>query len=108
MTINPTYNVSVEIQGGIGVTATIKNIGDTTITNVQWTFTLTSGLILLGKTKSGTSLSLEPNTIVIIKDKPLLGFGKTTIKVDVTCAEGASMTQTKTGTIFLFFVLELQ
>jgi glycosyltransferase involved in cell wall biosynthesis len=108
MTINPTYNLSVEIQGGFGVTATIKNIGDTEITNVQWKFTLTGGLIILGKTKTGTIASLTTGASTTIKDSPILGFGKTTIKVDITCAEGASRTQTKTGTIVLFFVLELQ
>ena len=96
---------SIEIQGGFGVTATIKNIGDTKITNVQWTMTLTGGLVLLGKTKSGTSLPLEPNATATFKDTPIFGFGKTTIKVEVTCAEGVSVSKSVTGTVFLFFVL---
>ena len=33
------------------------------------------------------------------------GFGKTTITVEVTCAEGTSATKTATGTVFLFFIL---
>jgi PKD repeat protein len=96
---------SINIQGGFGVTATIKNIGDTKITNVQWTLNLTGGLVLLGKTKSGTSLPLEPNATATFKDTPILGFGKTTIQVEVTCAEGVSVTKSATGTVFLFFVL---
>jgi hypothetical protein len=65
----------------------------------------TGGLVLLGKTKSGTSLPLEPNTTATFKDTLILGLGKTTIQVEVTCAEGVSVTKSATGTVFLFFVL---
>jgi hypothetical protein len=95
---------SIEIQGGVGVTAIIKNIGDTKITNIQWTLNITGGLILLGKTKNGTSSPLEPNATATFKDRPIFGLGKTTIQVEVTCAEGVSVSKSVTGTVFLFFV----
>jgi hypothetical protein len=103
--VSGTVNFSIDITGGFGATAVITNTGTINATNIQWTFTLTGGLILSGKIKSGTSLPLRPGAIVTIKVKPIIGFGKTTIKVDVTCAEGASATQTKTGIVILFFVL---
>jgi hypothetical protein len=96
---------SIEIKGGFGVSATIKNIGDVKITNVLWTLTLKGGIVLLGKTKSGSLSSLEPNATAIFKDTPILGFGKTTIQVNVTCAEGRSVTKSVTGTVFLFLFL---
>ncbi len=97
---------TLEIRGGFGVTATITNIGGTSITNMQWTMALTGGLVLLGKTKSGTiTTPLEPNATTTFKDTPIFGLGKTTIQVNVTCAEGVSVTKSVTGTVFLFFVL---
>jgi PKD repeat protein len=96
---------SLQIQGGFGITATMKNIGGTTITDVQWTMTLTGGLVVLGKTKSGSVQSLEQNATATFKDVPVLGFGKTTIQVEVTCAEGITVSKSVTGTVFLFFVL---
>jgi len=96
---------TIEIRGGFGVTATIQNIGETKITNVQWTMTLTGGIILLGKIKTGSVSPLEPNATATFKDTPLFGFGKTTILVNVTCAEGVSVTKSVTGTVFLFFVI---
>jgi parallel beta-helix repeat protein len=98
-------NFTINITGGLGVTAKIKNTGTIPATDIQWTFTLTGGFVLLGKTKSGTLTSLVAGALATVKDRPILGFGKTTIKVDVTCAEGASATKTATGTVFLFFVL---
>jgi hypothetical protein len=103
--VNGTVNFTIDITGGLGVNAVITNNGTKTATNVKWTFTLTGGFILLGKTKSSTLLPLDPGASKTIKDTPILGFGKTTIKVEVTCAEGISATQTKTGFIILFFVI---
>ena len=96
---------SIEIQGGFGITATVKNIGDTEISNVQWTLTLTGGHVLLGKSKSGSISSLEPNATATFKDALILGFGKTTIDIEIAWAEEESVRKSATGTVFLFFVL---
>lgn len=98
-------NFTLGIKGGLGVTADITNTGTMNATNIQWKFTLTGGIILLGKTKSGTITSLAAGASATAKDSLILGFGKTTIKLEVTCAEGASATQTATGIVLLFFVL---
>jgi hypothetical protein len=103
--VNGSINFNINITGGFGVNAVITNNGTITATTVHWTFSLTGGLLILGKTKSGTLVPIEPGATVTIKDTPILGFGKTTIKVDVTCAEGTSASQTKTGIVVLFFVL---
>jgi hypothetical protein len=97
--------LSIEMKGGFGVTATIENTGGTELTDIQWTMTLSGGLILLGKTKSGTVSSLDLNATETFKNTPIFGLGKTTIKVDVTCAEGVIFTKSVAGTVFLFFVL---
>ena len=103
--VGGTINFTIDITGGFGVKAAIKNIGTMNATKVKWTINLTGGFILLGKTKSATVIKLVAGASTTIKDTPIFGFGKTTIKVEISCAEGASATQTKTGTVILFFVL---
>jgi PKD domain len=99
---------SLEIKGGFGVTATMKNTGGTALTDIEWKITLTGGLVLLGKTKSGSVDVLEPDETATFKDIPVFGIGKTTIEVEVTCAEGIPITKSATGTVFLFFVLGVE
>jgi hypothetical protein len=104
--VSEAVNFTINITGGFGVTAEITNTGVINATDIQWTFVLTGGLVLLGKTKSGTITTLAAGAPAIIKDKPIFGFGKTTIQVEVTCAENVSVTKIATGKVFLFFVLE--
>jgi hypothetical protein len=103
--VSGTVSFTLDITGGFGIKATINNNGTLNASNIQWKFTLTGGFILLGKTKSGTITSLVAGTSDTVKDSPIVGFGKTTIKLEVTCAEGVSATQSKTGTVILFFVI---
>jgi uncharacterized repeat protein (TIGR01451 family) len=95
---------SIEIKGGVGITATIQNTGSANATNVECTISLAGGLIFLGKTKTSSGISLEPSATTTFKDTPIIGFGKTTIQIDVTCAEGITVSQSATGFVFLFFV----
>jgi PKD repeat protein len=96
---------SLEVKGGFGVSVSIKNTGETQITDIQWTINMTGGLVLLGKTKSGSIESLDPDATATVKDPLVFGFGKTTIDVTVTCAEGITHTASAKGTVLLFFVL---
>jgi hypothetical protein len=110
-TITKTVNVigiisfNIDITGGFGLQAVLLNNGTLNTTKIKWTITLIGGFILLGKTKSGNIVSLTTGESRTIKDTPILGFGKITIQLDVTCAEGTPATQTKTGTVILFFVV---
>ncbi len=106
--VNDTIIFSINITGGFGIKAVVTNTGTLPATNIQWTFTLTKGFILLGKTKSGTITSLAVGASATIKDIPIIGVGKTIIKVNVTCAEGYNATQSVVGSMFLFFVLGIQ
>jgi len=102
--VNGTIAFIVDITGGFGVKATIKNNGTLNASTVQWKITLTGGLILFGKTKGNTILCLAAGGSTDITDSPILGFGKTTITVEVTCKQGVSATQTATGRVILFWV----
>ena len=93
-----TIDFTIEIKGGFGVSAVIKNIGTSDVTNVSWTIALDGGFIFLGKTKTG-SVDIPAGEQVTVKSM-VFGIGKPTITVTVDTAE-----KTATGTVILFFVL---
>jgi len=88
----------ITITGGVGVTATIKNNGDTNLTNIPWSIALDGKLIFVGKSRQGT-FDLAAGQSKTVKDF-VIGFGKTGITVEV-----ANYTATKSGTAFVFFLL---
>ena len=94
--------LTIEIKGGLGVSAVITNTGTTTLTNLNWTIDLDGTLLFVGKTKSGTISSLEADTSTTIRDF-VVGLGKTGIAVKVGAAKANA-----TGTVLLFFVLGVQ
>lgn len=98
-TIQHALPVEITINGGIGVSATIKNVGTEDVTNVAWTISLDGAMIFVGKTKSGTIASLAAGESVIVKDF-VLGLGKTGISASVGVTEKAAL-----GTVLLFFVI---
>jgi outer membrane protein assembly factor BamB len=108
ISVTGVISLTIEITGGFGVKGTIKNNGTLNATNVEWRLLLAGGLILLGKSMNGTIASLAAGASETIKDSPVIGFGKTTILVEASCAEGVSATQSKTGIILLFFVLGIK
>ena len=99
VTITTESSVEITINGGMGVSATIKNNGTADLTDVNWSITLDGKLIFVGKAKSGTIDALAAGESITIKDF-VIGFGKTGIAVEVG-GFGASAS----GTALLFFVL---
>lgn len=92
--------VEITIGGGFGVSAIIKNIGETTLTNINWSIALDGKLIFFGKTKSGTITSLAAGEFVTVRDFLIIGLGETGIAVKAEDVEVNA-----TGTAFLFFVV---
>ena len=90
--------LSITITGGFGVSATIKNIGTTDVTNIDYTINLDGKLIFFGKSKNGTIATLAAGEETTVKDIAI-GFGSTGIAItaDDTSANA-------TGVIFLFIV----
>jgi len=100
-----TSSLDIElIAGGFGVSASVKNKGDGTATDVDWSITLDGGFILLGEETTGMEESIAAGASAPIKSSLILGFGKTTIVVTATCTE-SSVTKNATAFVFLFFVL---
>jgi carboxypeptidase T len=91
--------INITIRGGLTVSATIKNTGATTLTNLSWTITLDGKNIFLGKTKTDVIAALAPGESKTVRDFAI-GFGKTGIAVNVGATETSA-----TGTVILFFVI---
>lgn len=98
-TIEYPIALEITIKGGLGVSAVIKNVGTSDLTDIDWTITLDGKLIFVGKEKSGTIASLAVGESVTMKDF-VIGFGKTNI---VATAESAEATAT--GTVLLILVI---
>jgi hypothetical protein len=98
-TIEHALPVQITLKGGFGVSAEIKNIGTTELTDVAWSITVDGNLIFVGKDKSGTIPSIPAGESVTVKDI-VVGFGK----ADITAAVGVTETAS-TGTVLLFFVI---
>lgn len=68
------------IKGGFGVTATIKNVGGVDGKNIPWSISL-SGLVFVGKEKSGT-IDIAVGEEQTIKTGFILGIGPVTVTVN--------------------------
>ena len=88
------------ITDGRGIKAVIKNTGTVDAKNVSWNIQLNGGIILVGKSKTGTVDIAAGGTATI--DDSIFGFGKTTISVTVGDVE-----KTATGTVILNLVLNV-
>jgi parallel beta-helix repeat protein len=74
--VTPLYQVS--LQGGVGLSLRVRNIGPVAGRNITWTLTLSGGLRLypLRHLRSGVIASLSPDEETVVQAVPLLlGFG---------------------------------
>jgi hypothetical protein len=94
-----------EIKGGIGATATIKNVGDGDATDIAWNITIEGGLVLIGGESTGTVASLAADASVEISTGLVLGFGRPTITVAAESAEGAIVDGSASGILLLILLL---
>jgi hypothetical protein len=96
----------IEIKGPMGVTATIKNIGDADATNVEWTLRISGGILeLINKIINGSQDKLEINEQLYIKSGIIVGLGKLFISATVKCSVGSSITEERQGNQIFFITL---
>jgi hypothetical protein len=99
--------LSIEsISGGIGLSASIKNIGTGEATNVQWIFSFSGGFVFPKEIK-GTFDLLQPDTEEIAMGL-VFGLGKTVVTITVESAEGALAEESTSVLVLLFFVLGVE
>jgi hypothetical protein len=91
------------ITGGLfKIKTSIKNIGDTMATKINWSITVAGGAII-GKKTGGNILSLSVSGERVIASKFIFGFGKTVIKVTAMCPHSTD-TKSQDAKILLFFI----
>ena len=77
------------IKGGLfRISAIIKNVGDKSAYDVNWSIKLDGGA-LIGKKTEGSGLDIPVNGSEIITSRLILGFGRTVVKVDVWMPESS-------------------
>jgi photosystem II stability/assembly factor-like uncharacterized protein len=102
---NPQPAFSIDLTGGNGFTIDVTNVGDKAATNVTVNITITGGFSVKPKefTASQATLAVGSKRTV---DCPVKGIGMgmikpiPSIKIDVTCSEGATATRTIQAKIF--------
>jgi hypothetical protein len=93
------------ITGGFfKVKATVKNIGDVAADTIDWSITVNGGFILFGRETTGSIAALNPGDEQTIVSKPILGFGKTVIKIIAT-APGFTASKEQNATVMLFLIV---
>jgi len=100
-------NVDLEIEvinGGIGISAIIRNNGNEDLENLNWSIALTGGLILFGKVKEGVLPKIRANDSEIIKEPFVIGIGKSTVTVSLDPGTGEIVTKKVSAKIRCIFV----
>jgi len=95
------------IRGRINkISADIKNIGSQNAKSINWSITVTGGILKrIDLRSSGTISALSTqSTTTIITDRIPFGFGRLEITVTADVPGGEPVTQTAQGFKFLFFV----
>ncbi len=90
--------------GFFGVATELSNNGTGPATNVSWIVNLTGGIILKGRSVTGTLDSLEAGTQQAIQAMPIIGLGSILITVTVKADDAPEHSKTATGFVFLFWV----
>ena len=74
------YVIVYGINGGLGVTAYLKNIGGRYGSDVSWEIIIDAPLMLSGRISKG-SVDIEPGEVIQIKSDIVMGIGPATISV---------------------------
>lgn len=95
----------LEIKGGLGVTATIKNYGEEDAIDVDWSISATGGILgLINKQVSDTISIIPVGGEETVNSGIFFGLGKVSINVTATGSEG-TVKKTVNGFVLLFLVI---
>ncbi len=100
----PNLTIGTFTGGFFKVSTDVKNIGEVPATNIQWTITITNGIMFAGQLQTGSIATLDVDASEPLVDSPLLGFGQVGITVKVTADGIPDMTKTVKGFLLLFYV----
>ncbi|KYK30384.1 MAG: hypothetical protein AYK22_03890 [Thermoplasmatales archaeon SG8-52-3] len=85
--ITPQIEIEV-INGGTGISASIKNIGNEDATDVNWSIEVTKGLILIGKINQGNIPNIPRNSSETVEIPLIVGIGKSIVTVSAEPSGG--------------------
>ena len=86
----------------------IKNNGSTDATGVEWSITLDGGLIFMGEKTTGRIMNIPAGENVIVRSKPICGFGKTMVTAMAEKPGVSSDTKDQDAFMILFFIKILE
>lgn len=86
----------------------IKNIGNYTAWDITLNFSVSGGLILIGKVFSGFISELPPGQQMSLRAGLILGFGRVILSIQVSAANVRPTSIEKNATILLFFILGIK
>lgn len=99
-------NLEIDVRGGLGLTVTIRNMGNGPATNISWNITFT-GSFVFPAFRTGLISIIPANDVVRIRVF-VVGFSKFTITLSAICDEEISIQKTSEASLFGFFVFRVQ
>jgi hypothetical protein len=90
-----------------GLNVVLQNNGAAYATNITWTINIQGGFVL-DRNHTNMLYGLNPGKETMFGTEPIIGLGRVTIHVLVTCEEGVSTEKTVTGFVLLFLVIGIQ
>ena len=97
------------IKGPMGIKADVSNIGDNDANNVQWSITVTGGLLkMVNKTATGTVATLAAGISTPISSGTFIGFGKINIAITAKAQNSLEVTAGKSAFLLGPFVIGIK
>ncbi|MCK4416425.1 MAG: hypothetical protein KAU84_04655, partial [Thermoplasmatales archaeon] len=99
----------INVKGPIGVNAEIKNAGEADASNLEYTTTVTGGILkLINKTVPGSKTTLAPGATEAIGSGLILGFGKIAIEITANADNAAEVVVTKSAFVLGILVIGIK
>ncbi len=97
------------IKGPTGIKTDVSNIGESDAHNVQWSITVTGGILKhIDATASGTMATLAAGASTPISLRTFIGFGKINIGVNAKAQNANEVLATKTAFLLGPFVVRIK
>ena len=76
-------NITISIQGGLGIKIEICNYGNTTLFFVNWSITIDGPLVFLGRSNSGYISEIPPGECITIETSFIIGIGPINVTIEI-------------------------
>ena len=108
LNVSSVPNLEVKIMSGVDILTihfTVENIGDTTVHDVKLIDMTVEGNVLYNSRIWMVSSELDPGQKAHYSTDMILGFGRFTVNLTVTCEEGDPIITSANGFIFGFIYI---